>query len=205
MNKFKLAFIASAALALCAHGQTTQGNAGDVAESTDPAKAAAIEQEARDMQARAATQPDSSANIVDGRTEGGMAFLSGGITVGDRVSMHAERERYSLWVATVAKPSGAYLADAKLRIVNLRDKAVVLEKTMDGPWLFAALPAGGYEVSATFRADGSDKDQTLTDRVTIPARGQRQVVLRFTSQARVDPEMNGPFQGNPFDKPISLK
>ena len=48
-------------------------------------------------------------------TSSGLSFLSGGITVGDRVSMHAERDRYTLWVATVAKPSGAYLTEADLR------------------------------------------------------------------------------------------
>jgi hypothetical protein len=119
--------------------------------------------------------------------------------------MHAERAGYSLWVATVAKGSGAYLADAQLRIVNLKSKAAVLERTMDGPWFFVELPVGSYEVSATLKTDGSDKAQTLTARVNIPAKGQRQAVLRFVSTAEVALEMQSPFKGNPFGNPTAAK
>jgi hypothetical protein len=187
-----------------------QGTPSGVTESTDPAKAAAVEKAARELKARQeqdakSGKPRTSASIVRGKTDSGLAYLSGGITVGDRVSMHAERTGYSLWVATVAKGSGAYLSDAQLRIVSLKGKTVVLERTMDGPWFFVALPAGSYEVSATLKTDGSDKAQTLTSRVNVPAKGQRQAVLRFVSTAEVSPEMQSPFKGNPFGNPPSKK
>ncbi|MDP1690825.1 MAG: hypothetical protein Q8L49_02485 [Burkholderiaceae bacterium] len=207
MNQTLSLVVLSIALAASAHAQSIPSG---VTESTDPAKAAAVEKAARELKARQeqdarSGKPKTSASIVRGKTDRGLAYLSGGVTVGDRVSMHAERAGYSLWVATVAKGSGAYLVDAQLRIVDLKSKAVVLERTMDGPWFFVTLPVGRYEVSATLKTDGSDKAQTLAARVNIAAMGQRQAVLRFVSTAEVSPEMQSPFKGNPFGKPPAAK
>jgi hypothetical protein len=194
------ALLVLAACALSAQAQPAQPAANGVQMSTDPARAAEVERKARELKARAATQPQV---FVRGQTESGAAFVSGGNTLEDRVRMHAERERYSLWIATVAKPSGAYLADARLRIVRVGDKSTALERKMEGPWLLVALPPGKYDVSSTFKAMGSDKDQTLSQRVEISKAGLRQVVLRFDSPAEVSPEMNSPFKGNPFGVPSS--
>jgi hypothetical protein len=201
MLRISMSLLLALAVAQGTHAQDAQQTPDGVTESNDPAKAAAIEQAARELKERAKAHPESSADIVRSQTDAGHAFMSGGITVEDRQAMYAERDPYSLWVATVAKPSGAYLSDAKLRIVNVGDKSVALERTMDGPWLFIALPAGTYEVTATFRADDADKDQTLSNRVSVAKSGQRQVVLRFASSAIVAPEMAGPFKGNPFGGP----
>lgn len=198
-NLFVIALFTS--LAVAAHAQQAPATASGVQTSTDPARAAAIENEAREMKLRAGSQPMV---FFRGKTDAGLPILSGGITVGDRATMRAERKNYNLWVATVAKPSGAYLADAKLRIVNLGDKSVALERTMEGPWLLAALPAGTYEVSATFKAEGASKDQTLSNRVTVAKAGQRQVVLRFDSPANVGSEMDSRFKGKPVEA-ASLK
>lgn len=198
MQKCLITIALVGGLAFAAQAQQAPAASSGVQTSTDPARAAAIEQKAREMKARTGSQTKV---FFRGKTDAGLAILSGGNTVGDRVTMHAERGSYSLWVATVAKPSGAYLADAKLRIVNLGDKSVSLERTMEGPWLMAALPAGKYEVSATFKAEGASQDQTLSNRVTVAMKGQRQVVLRFDSAAEVSPEMDSPFKGNPFGVP----
>lgn len=181
----------SAAFALGAQAQPAQP--ADPSISTDPARAAAVERKADDLKAR---NPAPSQVFARGQTESGAAFVSGGNTVEDRLSMRSESERYSLWVATVAKPSGAYLADAMLRIVQVGDKSTKLERKMEGPWLLVDLPAGTYDVTATFRAAGADKDQTITNRVEVSKAGQRQVVLRFDSSAQVEnPTMNPPFEG----------
>jgi hypothetical protein len=197
--------VATIALAANARAETDPGG---INTSTDPAKVAAIEKAAREIKARSAQdsnagRPGSSATVVHGKTDDGLAYLSGGISVSDRVAMHAARAHYGLWVATVARPSGAYLSDARLRIVARNDEKTVLDRTMDGPWFMIALPAGSYDVSATFTADGSSKPQTLTKRVEVPQKGLRQAVLRFESKAEVAPEMQSPFNGNPFDKPTT--
>jgi hypothetical protein len=202
-----LFLIASIGMAI---GVRAQGTGGGITESTDPAKAAAVERAVRDLQARQAQQaksgsPQSSAFVVRGQTEAGFPYLSGGISVDDRTTMYAERGRYTLWVATVARPSGAYLTDARLQIVDLKGRKVVVDRTMDGPWFFVALPAGRYEITATVPPDGPDAAQTLSAQVNVPQSGQRQAVLRFASSAEVGPEMVSPFGGNPFGSPPVTK
>lgn len=182
-----------------AHTAWASNEGVGISESTDPARAAAVERKARELRQRAVGAP--TVGIVRGVTAQGDAFLSGGITVEDRVEMHAERLRYALWVATVAKPSGAYLSDARLRIERLPDRATVLERTMDGPWLMVALPAGRYAVRVSLKTDGDGRVLTSTQQVGVPAKGQRQAVFRFESSAEVSPEMQSPFKGNPFGKP----
>jgi hypothetical protein len=191
----------ASACALVAQVQAqTPPSAPGVSVSTDPAQAAAVERAARDLQARQAANPASgSALVVHGRTDGGVDFVSGGVSVGARAAMHTERAHYSLWVATVAQGSGAYLSDTHLRIVG--GGKVLVDRTMDGPWFFAALPPGRYEVIATMQADGTDAAQTLSQPVDVPASGQRQAVLRFVSSATVAPEMDSPDKGNPFGRP----
>lgn len=204
MNRRLFALVAAVGLAGLAGAQTRPSG---VTESTDPARAAAVERTVREIQERAARQAASghaaaSAAIVQGATDAGFAFLSGGITVEDRVAMHARRQDYSLWIATVARPSGAYLSDARLRIARSGDRTPVVERTMDGPWFMVALPAGRYEIDVSYKADGADVVQTLTQRVGLADRGQRQAVFRFASSAEVSDEMQSPFKGNPFGQPV---
>ena len=203
MINIRTTLLALTLIALGANAHSAQSAGSGVTESTDPARATAVEQAARDIETRRAQRalsgrPASSASVVSGRTDGDIAFLSGGITVGDRVAMHAQRERFGLWIATVAKGSGAYLTDARLRIVDLKQHAVVLDRIADGPWFMLALPAGRYEISATLLDDGAAAPQTITSRVDVPRKGQRQAVLRFDSSAKVSSEMRSPFNGNPF-------
>ena len=56
-----------------------------------------------------------------------------------------------------AEPGGHFLADVLTRIVDGND-LVVLDTACDGPWLMVDLPAGEYEVTATFAGE----EQTVT-------------------------------------------
>lgn len=133
-----------------------------------------------------------------GQIGGGFAFVSGGIGLSERSALHAQRDHYSLWVSTVAKGSGAYLSDAKLRITSLDGSGLTMEQAMAGPWFFAALPPGRYRVSASVAPEGGKASQTLETDVRIRPGDHRQVVLRFASAADVGPEREHPFGGNPF-------
>ncbi len=184
---------------LAAHAQNAA--TGGLQESTDPARAAAIEKAAAELKRRPA-QP--AVGLVRATTPAGHKLLSGGFTADDRATMSAEKQQYSLWIATVAKPSGAYLSEVDLRITDQKSKAVVLQRKMEGPWLMIALPPGNYELTATLAEAGSQQPQTLTTRVSVPAKGQRQAVLRFESQASIDPEVQSP-DSNPFGAPAPRK
>ena len=177
-----------------------------VTESTDPTRVTAVEKKARELMARSAQEAksgpyESSPGIVRGQSDKGLSFLSGGVSVDDRTKMYAERDTYSLWVATVVKGTGNYLTEAHLRINTVKGQAVVLEHVMNGPWLFAALPPGRYDIHATMKPKGPGKAQTLIKRVNVTPNGHRQAVLRFTTSGKVSPEMQNAFKGNPFGKP----
>jgi hypothetical protein len=175
------------------------GAAEDIAESTDPARVAAVERAAENLKARALFGREV-AGPVRGYALEGHAFVAGGITIEDRKELHAEKARYSLWVATVAKPSGAYLSDVNLRIVERGGRGTLMfERVIEGPWLMVALPPGRYDVSGIYRAEPGGAEQVLSQSVNIAQRGQlRQVVLRFETSDQVADEMERPFGGNPF-------
>ena len=46
--------------------------------------------------------------VQQGATARGDPYLSGGVSKAEQVSLHAQRERFSLWVITAAKKSDAY-------------------------------------------------------------------------------------------------
>ena len=142
--------------------------------------------------------PVSAFGLERGHTADGVKYVSGGIGESEQLSMHAERKRYSLWVATVAKGSGAYLADANLHVTGLDGNPLVLHTRMDGPWFFAALPPGRYEVSASLLPTGANAIETIKVTVRIRPGEHRQAVMRFTSSADVGSESHRVFDGNPY-------
>ncbi len=192
-----VAILFSVAVAAGAQAQS------DVSQSTDPAKAAAVERAVQELKARRAREPTptyvrSPDGLVRGTSASGVAYVSGGVTIDERKALYAMRAQYNLWVATVAKPSGAYLSDARLRITDLSDQRVVIEQTMYGPWFFSMLPPGRYEVSGTVFTEGTDTLQTIAAEVRIVGGTTRQAVLRFPSAAIVGAEAGAAFGGNPF-------
>lgn len=202
MNKHSSIVFFFAALVAGAHAQVAPSPPAGVTESTDPARAEAVQRAASGIQERAARDPRAGRpSLARNKTSAGLAYLSGGVSVEDRATMQSERADYNLWVSTVAKPSGAYLAGARLRVVDLKSKSAVLEREMDGPWLMLALPAGRYQIEATFKADGADKPQTLWEQVNIAPSVLRQAVLRFESKAQVSPDVQSSSDGNALGVP----
>lgn len=98
-------------------------------------------------------------------------YISGGTGADERAELLAKEKEYNLKILAAAK-SGDYLAGAKVVIESAR-KERVLDATMEGPILLAKLAPGTYSIRAT---SGS---QTLTQTVTIPAQGLRQVDFRW--------------------------
>lgn len=98
--------------------------------------------------------------LVEGRTAQGRPYVSGGVALGERDALDRQRAGHSLWVATAAKRSGAYLADVRVRI---RDSAgaTVLDTRLDGPWLLVTLGLGRYQVEASFGGHTQEKTTTI--------------------------------------------
>jgi hypothetical protein len=89
----------------------------------------------------------NAAYIREG-TSHGIKYLSGGVGINERAAMDRMDKGYNLKVV-FAEPSGPYLANVNVEILNASGKKLV-ETTDNGPWFFAKLPDGKYRVVATF-------------------------------------------------------
>jgi hypothetical protein len=126
-----------------------------------------------------------------GRTSDGIAFAAGGISVSEQQDLERHKDRFSLWVTTSARKSGAYLADVQVKISDSAGK-VLFNAPLPGPWLFIDLPPGRYAIEATHRG----KPQTRS--MQIRAGDRHQMVLYFDDSAQVSPEREKPFKASPY-------
>ena len=136
-----------------------------------------------------------------GVTPGGIAYVSGGVAEVEEEDLVAQRKNFSFWLTTASKGSGAFLADARVRILDGRTRQLVLEHTLDGPWLFVNLPPGPYRVEATYRESADSKEQTLRRLTTIQKGSLRQMLLYFDTTDLVKHEVEGPPKVNPYALP----
>jgi hypothetical protein len=103
--------------------------------------------------------------------KGPVATLHGGVGAHAREAMERERDQFNLRLQFALRGSGAYLADVRVRIADAKGKTVV-DTTSSGPWFFAQLPQGRYEVTA------SSNGQSQTQALDI-TKGWRGWVFRF--------------------------
>ena len=89
----------------------------------------------------------------------GVRYLTGGVGEWERSQIESVADRYNLKLS-FAEQRGAYLGDVDVRIANASGD-VVLEAKSDGPWFFAALPDGIYDVRV------SDHGETFERRVDV--------------------------------------
>lgn len=78
----------------------------------------------------------------------GVTFVSGGIS-SDAVDRLRSMERDFNLKMVFASSNGEYLSDVKVQVTDPSNR-VVLDTTTEGPWLLAKLPAGSYQVSASY-------------------------------------------------------
>lgn len=100
-------------------------------------------------------------------TDGGIAFVSGGVGDEEQALFESIAKEYNLRLLMATK-DGKYLADVDVAINDRRGQRVI-RTISQGPFLFARLPPGNYEVTAS--VDG----ETLHQRVAISGTGQREV------------------------------
>lgn len=124
----------------------------------------------RPIQMLAATAVALVALSVNARAAD-IPYVSGGVGADEREKFAATEKEYNLKIV-VAEKSGDYLADVHVGIESA-GKGRMLETVMEGPILLAKLPPGTYTIKAT---SGRDK---LTQTVSVPAEGVREVVLRW--------------------------
>lgn len=110
--------------------------------------------------------------LAEGRGAGGEPYATGGVGEEDREALMRRRQEFNVWITTVAKQSGAYLADVRVRVTDAANRQV-LETALEGPLLFIRLAPGQYTFEALVE---SQKQQRA---VTVGAQGHRELYFYF--------------------------
>lgn len=105
----------------------------------------------------------ASAGVVAPKTQGGIAYVSGGVGQDEVEAMHRIARDYNVRLTFVGK-GGEYLSDIDTHIRTARG-AAVLAVVSEGPLLYVRLPSGSYRVSASY--NGEAKQATIT----VPVHG----------------------------------
>lgn len=108
----------------------------------------------------------------EARQAGSVPYVSGGVGFEERDALSASARQYNLKLIFAAREYGSYMSDVRVHIQGARG-ADVLEAVAEGPWFFAKLPPGTYQVTA------SAGEQRQTRRVTVGGGRLVQETFRF--------------------------
>ncbi len=98
--------------------------------------------------------------VLQPRTQGSVAYVSGGIGSQEQKALHEVEGNYNLKLLFARQGSGEYLTDVQVRIVNAKD-ATMLDATTEGPFMLVKLPAGAYTVTASYEGASQKKSATV--------------------------------------------
>ena len=84
------------------------------------------------------------AQLPAAQEQNGITYITGGVGTDEAHAFQSVRGQYNLQL-TVTMKDGTFLADIPVKVINSRNQTV-LDTTTDGPYLFAKLPAGRYQV-----------------------------------------------------------
>ena len=104
---------------------------------------------------------------------GNISYVSGGVSEEDRFALEPIARDFNVKLVFATK-SGEYLSDTDVVVTSGRGRQV-LEAKSEGPWFFARLPSGQYQVTVT--ANGQSQRRS----VTVGSRGLRTVDFRWAS------------------------
>lgn len=110
-------------------------------------------------------------------TRNDVSFVSGGIGLDSQERLKAREKEFNLkLVFTLTE--GNYLSDVEVKLADTKGKTLV-EHVADGPFFLAKLPAGSYEVSATYAG------KTQTRKVKLGT-GLRTEYFRWPADPKTD-------------------
>ena len=126
-----------------------------------------------------------------GTSPAGVAHVSGGIGQDEQQALQAQRREFSFWLTTAVRRSGR----------------LVLDHRMDGPWLFAQLPVGCYEVEATLQNLQLGRIEVQRGSTTIHPGDHHQMLLYFETGEAIGEREPGSLPPNRYDadKPAPAK
>jgi hypothetical protein len=112
---------------------------------------------------------------LEAQRYGDIPYLSGGIGTEEREQLEAQGRDYNLKLV-LARGDGAFVADVRIRI-NDRGGNPVLEAIAAGPWFYAKLPPGVYQVEAVLEGESRRAS------VSVPGHAQARLVFHFGAPA----------------------
>ncbi len=107
------------------------------------------------------------AQEIAAKTYDGIAYMSGGIGLGEREQMEQMEQNYNLKLI-FAVQQGNFLSGVHVTITDKSGKTL-LNAVSDGPWFFVKVPAGTYTVAAT------NQGQTISKAARVGASGRTPV------------------------------
>jgi hypothetical protein len=122
----------------------------------------------------AALAPVAGANDAIVQSTGGVTYVSGGVGAESIDQLTAIAKDFNLKLVFALK-SGDYLSGVRVAIANTAGKSM-LSTTTDGPWLLTKLPAGSYQVVATFAGTA------VTRQIAVGAANLSVVDMRWASE-----------------------
>ncbi len=105
--------------------------------------------------------PISHAHSADARaqTAGSVTYVSGGVGDDSIAKLESLARDFNLKLV-FALQSGNYVTDVKVVIADSKGKTL-LDATSEGPWFLARLPAGNYQIVATFEGKAVKRSVTV--------------------------------------------
>lgn len=97
--------------------------------------------------------------------------VSGGVSVNARDNMRAATPPHNVKMV-FALTTGNYVSDVQVKVTNQSGK-VVIDDIANGPWLFAQLPAGTYNATATYNG------KPVTHRFSVGKSGVKTAQFRW--------------------------
>ncbi|MCK9379884.1 MAG: carboxypeptidase-like regulatory domain-containing protein [Sulfuritalea sp.] len=108
------------------------------------------------------------------QTVGGVSYVSGGVGTESIDRLNSLAGGFNLKLVFAGK-SGAYLTDVRVAIADAKGRTL-LDATSQGPWFLTKLPAGDYQIVATFA--GKEARQ----QISVGAEKLRTVDFRWASE-----------------------
>jgi hypothetical protein len=118
--------------------------------------------------------PVTHANDAVVQSSGSVTYVSGGVGAESITQLNALSKDFNLKLV-FALGSGDYLSNVDVSIADASGKTL-LRTTSDGPWFLTKLPAGNYQIVATYAGT------TVTRQGAVGATNLRVVELRWASQ-----------------------
>lgn len=93
------------------------------------------------------------------QTSGGISYVSGGVGDESIIKLNTLAGQFNLKLV-FALQSGNYVSDVQVVIADAKGKTL-LDATSAGPWFLAKLPAGNYQIVATFEGKAVKRSVTV--------------------------------------------